>query len=247
MSYCGTLLDIATYFRQDGPVDIQRLARRAKQRREDLDNDQIDVVERAGKGLSLSVLSQIENARNDRLRPATLRALDRGLRWVPGSSRSVTEGGEPTALDDDDPEEEFFDALEILRRARADLERTGGRRELELWQSAAEDVRELIAAGKAPRGRVSNLGGGDVVWDSQRAEDFLSDPRAGAGRTYSRGTGSAGSPSPESPWALQSDLEELIAAVRDIADAAGANMDRLDELSARLDQRPVREERATGT
>jgi hypothetical protein len=82
-------------------MDLPRLALLAKARREELGLLQQDVVDAAGSHLSLPVLSMIENARNPRPHSRTLLALDRGLRWKPGSAKEVLAGGEPVTLIDD--------------------------------------------------------------------------------------------------------------------------------------------------
>lgn len=78
-----------------------RLAQLARERREELGLHQQDVVDAAGTGLSLAVLSQLENGRNDNPRTSTLMALDRGLQWKAGSAKAILGGGDPVTLVDD--------------------------------------------------------------------------------------------------------------------------------------------------
>lgn len=49
--------------------------------------------------LTSRLLGDVENARRQRYAPATLRAIELGLRWLPGSIRQVGMGGEPTPAD----------------------------------------------------------------------------------------------------------------------------------------------------
>lgn len=53
-------------------------------------------------GLSTSTLDNIEHNRKNAYDPATLSALERALRWRPGSIQRVLNGLEPQALQDPD-------------------------------------------------------------------------------------------------------------------------------------------------
>jgi hypothetical protein len=55
-------------------------------------------------GPSNSTLTNLEAGTADRISPATLRKLDTGLRWAPGSAARVLDGGEPEALPDESAE-----------------------------------------------------------------------------------------------------------------------------------------------
>lgn len=77
--------------------DLFRLASAVRARREELDLTQ-DQVALAG-GPSNTKLGQIENGVGA-VAAATLRKLDKGLRWKPGSAREVLAGGEPQVLDE---------------------------------------------------------------------------------------------------------------------------------------------------
>lgn len=49
-------------------------------------------------GPSTTTMSKIRNATTDNVSPSTLRKLDTGLRWRPGSARLVALGGQPVEL-----------------------------------------------------------------------------------------------------------------------------------------------------
>lgn len=74
----------------------QRLAEVVLARRAQLELSQIDVWQAGGP--SNTTLSDIENGRMENLSRTTARRLDVGLRWEPGSARTVWNGGEPTPL-----------------------------------------------------------------------------------------------------------------------------------------------------
>lgn len=79
-------------------ADFPRLSRYVRERRQQLDLRQ-DEVDAAG-GPSDTLVSQIER---DEWHPterytSTLRKLDVGLQWQPGSARRILEGGEPQPL-----------------------------------------------------------------------------------------------------------------------------------------------------
>lgn len=46
-------------------------------------------------GINLKLLSEIENAKRDNYRPATLALIEHAYQWEPGSIRAVLEGGDP--------------------------------------------------------------------------------------------------------------------------------------------------------
>lgn len=81
--------------------DWRRLARLVRDRRGDLGMTQEEVT--AAGGPSNSTVRLIEGARRPGYRPATLRALERALRWERGSARAVLDGGDPLALAGDEP------------------------------------------------------------------------------------------------------------------------------------------------
>lgn len=91
----------------------QRLGEYVLARRAALDVTQLDVWQAGGP--SNTTLSDIENGRLENLTRTTARKLDQGLGWVPGSARSVWDGGEPLAID---PEPESGAATNAELEAR---------------------------------------------------------------------------------------------------------------------------------
>jgi hypothetical protein len=83
--------------------DWKRLAAYIKDRRDALDMTQGDV--RAAGGPSVTTLQKLELAARTAYRRGTLTAVDRALKWRPGSSRAILKGDEPTPLDDRTPAE----------------------------------------------------------------------------------------------------------------------------------------------
>lgn len=75
---------------------MARLAQAIADRRRALGRSQIGVW-RSG-GPSNSTLTRLENGEGDPPSPSTLRKLDKGLDWVPGSAAAVLNGGSPTSL-----------------------------------------------------------------------------------------------------------------------------------------------------
>jgi len=73
----------------------ERAAQYVVDRRTSLGLTASEVVRRARPGLSLAVLSQIENARKNRYAIRTLAALCRGLDWTPASIHHIVDGREP--------------------------------------------------------------------------------------------------------------------------------------------------------
>lgn len=85
-------------------TNARRLAQAVRKRREQLDLSQIDVWQAGGP--SNTTLTEIENARLEKLTPVTARRLDIGMRWERGSARLVWEdGGDPIPIQPvrDDP------------------------------------------------------------------------------------------------------------------------------------------------
>lgn len=81
------------------PSAWERVAEAVRKRREDdLGLSQMEVAT-AG-DLSLDRVSSIERARATGYRGATLRALERALKWAPRSIDAILSGGEPTLLND---------------------------------------------------------------------------------------------------------------------------------------------------
>lgn len=74
----------------------ERLARAVKARRLDLGLTHVQV--HTGGGPSAPTLQKIEQARAPSMLDATVVALERALKWAPGSVRAIQEGGEPTPL-----------------------------------------------------------------------------------------------------------------------------------------------------
>ena len=73
--------------------DWGRLARLAKQRRNDLGLTQLELASKAS--LSIDRIQSIENARVTSYSPRTLAKLERGLDWEPGSIRAILAGDDP--------------------------------------------------------------------------------------------------------------------------------------------------------
>lgn len=106
-------------------IDWARLGRAVKQRREQLGLSQ-DSVHQAG-GPSDVVVARIESNEPPRPSKGSIRKLDVGLRWAPGSAQRVLNGGEPAALErPPDLHQVSIDALlgEVRRRV-VDAERRG--------------------------------------------------------------------------------------------------------------------------
>lgn len=82
------------------PENAARLAHHVKARRTQLGLTWRDVG--AGGGPTWSTLARIESAEQvKRLHGDTLRRLDVGLEWAPGSAKAVLDGGEPTPIDEE--------------------------------------------------------------------------------------------------------------------------------------------------
>lgn len=79
--------------------DIARLGQLALQRRLELGLSQAKVAEAGGP--SDTTQTGLEAGTVTQVRPATLRKLDTGLQWEPGSAATVLRGGEPTPLRSD--------------------------------------------------------------------------------------------------------------------------------------------------
>ncbi len=76
--------------------DWERLAGAVRRRRDELDKTQAEVAS-DGK-FSTDRYSAIELGKVTSLMSKTIKALERGLDWAPGSVRAVLERGEPTPL-----------------------------------------------------------------------------------------------------------------------------------------------------
>lgn len=74
----------------------QRLGQIVLARRTELDLSQMDVWQAGGP--SNTTLTEVENGRLERLTRTTAKRLDTGLKWEPGSARTVWDGGDPTPL-----------------------------------------------------------------------------------------------------------------------------------------------------
>jgi transcriptional regulator with XRE-family HTH domain len=138
-------VDVAARTVTADPEAWERVGRRVyARRRYELDLTAQEVVERAGRGLSLGVLSQIENSRKDSYTERTLIALCRALEWAPDSIQRMLNGGEPVAAApasaraDVTPEEMVED---LQRRVRV-LEE-----EIERWRDQRESTDESRRAG----------------------------------------------------------------------------------------------------
>jgi len=78
--------------------NLDRFADLVKQRRTDLDLTQTDVYTQGGP--SQPTQTAIDAGTSKNLTAATLRKLDRGLRWEPGSAKRALAGGDPAPLPD---------------------------------------------------------------------------------------------------------------------------------------------------
>jgi len=78
--------------------DLQNLADHVKARRADKDWTQLDVYNQGGP--SNSTLTAVEDARTPEPSRSTLRKLDAGLQWEPGSAKAALAGEAPAALGD---------------------------------------------------------------------------------------------------------------------------------------------------
>ena len=79
-------------------------------------------------GVGTATMSHIENAKQDAYKDFVLAALERGLKWKPGSVDSVLAGGEPAELDEPAPAgDEISDVLELARAMRTGLEKSQDR------------------------------------------------------------------------------------------------------------------------
>lgn len=85
-------------------------------RREQLDLTQIDVWQAGGP--SNTTLTAIENGKQENLSRATARKLDKGLRWVEGSAKTVWLGGDPTPLAHSIPQDVLEEIQHLSPKAR---------------------------------------------------------------------------------------------------------------------------------
>jgi len=110
----------------------EQVARQIYQRRLELGLTAHQAVERAGPGLSVTVLSLLENARQTSYSVRTIAALCRALDWTPDSIERIIDGRPPITADDTSPDEPTIEdriaAIEaelealkarLVRRARA--------------------------------------------------------------------------------------------------------------------------------
>jgi transcriptional regulator with XRE-family HTH domain len=114
------------------PEAWQRLAAHVRERRLALNRTAEEVADRGRPGLSVVVVSRIENAKQDTYSLRTLRALCRGLDWSEDSVELILDGDEPVEAEraDADRSPPGFDmraAMQELRdelaEVRAELER----------------------------------------------------------------------------------------------------------------------------
>ena len=98
-----------------------RLATLVKQRRQALDIKQDAVT-----GVSKATMSNIENAKQDSYKDFTLAALERALRWHPGSIGVVLDGGEPMPVDQPS-DAATSDLVELAEQLRAGLAKSDSR------------------------------------------------------------------------------------------------------------------------
>ncbi len=99
-----------------------RLGRAVRARREEL-----GYVSRqelgAASGLSVTHLNRIENGTAKAMRPSTVTALERVLRWPPGTVQMVLAGGSaPSDVDAVGPGVSVLDLIVRYQRRRAELE-----------------------------------------------------------------------------------------------------------------------------
>ncbi len=123
----GSLLDVSRCFMHDQEVAARTIEGAAHQwklvaeavhhRRTELGLTAKDVADRAGNGLSVAVLSLIENARQASYTVRTLHALCRALDWTPDSIEQILNGEEPEAVRLLTPSQE--DRLEAVERELA--------------------------------------------------------------------------------------------------------------------------------
>lgn len=74
------------------------LAAAVAARRNELGMSQEEAVVAAGKGISTSNWSKIENGKEGPYRVSTFAAIDRALRWATGSAQAIADGESSTAL-----------------------------------------------------------------------------------------------------------------------------------------------------
>ena len=99
-------------------LDINRLGRAVRERRDELDMTQLDVASAGGP--SNSTLTKLESGEADAVSAATLRKLDAGLDWQAGTARALLRGEVPVSAMTSSLEE-FTDvelAEELARRIR---------------------------------------------------------------------------------------------------------------------------------
>lgn len=118
--------------------DWERLAELAVRRRAHLRLTQMQVAELGP--LSLDRIQAIEGAKRGRYRVATLAALERALRWMPGSVDQILNGGEPTPIPEPRREPSVS---EVVAEAHRDLDR--------LEALERELARRVTAARKSPK------------------------------------------------------------------------------------------------
>lgn len=95
-------------------ADWARLAAQVRQRRTELGLSQAVVSARAGYGLSLATLRNIEQARSHPFRASTLATLERVLGWEKGAAQVVLGGGVPVLASDGVSAEERLERLETV-------------------------------------------------------------------------------------------------------------------------------------
>lgn len=128
------------------PDDWQRLASYVQERRLTLGNRTAEeVVERGRPGLSVVVVSRIENAKQVTYSVRTLRALCRGLDWSEDSVERILRGEEPVELESPAQPDAEPDLAEVL----AELKRQSDR--ADRVEAILDDVLAEVAAYRRER------------------------------------------------------------------------------------------------
>lgn len=111
------------------PEGWTRVAEHVRRRRiQELGLSADQVVERSGKQISVTVLSIIENARQEAYSVRVLAGLCRALEWTPESIELILDGGQPSPIESkprpsqDDVEARLADITRRLEEALAEVE-----------------------------------------------------------------------------------------------------------------------------
>lgn len=106
-----------------------RIAKAMKLRRGHLGLTQHGAVKAAGDGIEITTWRELERGARPTVRPPTLSAAARGLRWPPNALVRVMDGEDPTQIEDWPASDERLDRIE---------------RDIELLKAAVWDLQEAV-------------------------------------------------------------------------------------------------------